>query len=375
MLVAKAEGLNNAEAGRSPQSGLALLLRDPADHYRTLGVPPDSSLEQIKAAYRRRALHLHPDKNPGDEASEDAFKRCSDAYGVLSDPQRRMEYDLQLLLKGGPVEIVSGVLNNLTKGRFRRKVKGRSLHHTLRLTFLEVAQGGEHLLAFTVDELCEGCGGRGALPGGLRACTRCGGRGELVRESLLSLPKACPACGGTGKRVQNPCRSCDGVGMQEREREYRVTLPPGVNAGTLKVLRGQGEPGMYGGDAGDLEIVVEIVPHPMFTRDGLHALIEVPIGVGLASLGGSVDVPTLEGEVQMRVPAGTQSGRRFRVPGRGLGFGGDLIVRIVVETPVALDREAQGLLERFERKLSDASYPQTAAYGEQRNALAESADE
>lgn len=375
MPVAKAEVAESARARRGPNSGLAQLLRGPADHYRTLGVPPDSSLEQVKAAYRRRALRLHPDKNPDDAAAEDAFKRCADAYGVLSDPQRRSEYDARLLLKGGAAEIVSGLISDLTRGRFRRKVKGRTLRQTLRLTLEEVAAGGEHLLSFMVDEICARCGGAGAAPGGLRSCDRCRGRGELPREALLALPKACPACGGSGKRVQVPCPRCDGVGMREDEREYRVTLPPGVEAGTVKLLRGQGEPGMYGGEAGDLQIIVEVAPHAVFSRDGVHALIEVPISLATAALGGTVEVPTFSGEVRMRVPAGTQCGRRFRIPKRGLGRGGDLIVSVVVETPVSLDEAGRKLLARLEKGIGEGCYPRVAEYQRRMALLAEDSDE
>ena len=330
------------------------------DHYQLLGVHPSATMEQIKAAFRRQALKLHPDKNPDDDGAADQFKQCNDAYAVLSDPKKRTAYD-HSFQQWGIQEIVGGFVDEIMGKRRRRKVDGRDVRYNVELSFKEAALGITKRVSFHVMQTCEECAGVGASPGGTCACPDCKGKGEVKRrEGLLSMPRTCPRCGGQGRSIVAACKACSGVGTVERPREFMVRLPAAVTTGDVKIIEGQGEPGQDGGRPGDLHIMVEVRRDPLFTRVDNNVHLELPIGIAEAALGGSVMVPTLEGRVRMEIPPGTQTGQTFRIRQRGIKKGserGDQLVRVVVETPVALDDEQRSLLERFRESRNEATYP------------------
>ena len=330
------------------------------DHYQLLGVHPSATMEQIKAAFRRQALKLHPDKNPEDDSTVDQFKQCNDAYAVLSDARKRTDYD-HSLQQWGIQQILGGFVDEIFGKRRRRKVDGRDVRYNVEISFKEAALGISRRVSFNVMQTCEECAGLGASPGGTRACPDCKGRGEVKRrEGLLSMPRTCPRCGGQGRSIVAPCKACSGVGTVERPREFMVRLPAGVTTGDVKIIEGQGEPGQDGGRPGDLHIMVEVRRDPLFTRVDDHVHLKLPIGIAEAALGGSVMVPTIEGRVRMEIPPGTQTGQTFRIRDRGVKKGperGDQLVRVVLETPVALNDEQRTLLERFREIRTEATYP------------------
>ncbi|MCC6746404.1 MAG: DnaJ domain-containing protein [Deltaproteobacteria bacterium] len=331
------------------------------DHYQVLGVPRGATLEQIKAAYRRKALRLHPDKNASPEA-EERFKRCSEAYSVLADATKRAAYDARTQFDHVP-ESVSDLLNELL-GPLRRRRNGRDLRYELELTLEEVAHGARKRISFPVTEVCGACVGRGAAPGGAEACPSCQGRGDL-RSGFLSLPKPCPRCGGQGIRVTRACRSCDGVGRVEREKDFVVELAPGTRAGEIRRVPGEGEPGAFGGRAGDLFVTMRHAPHPFLQAQGADVVLELPVSVSTAAVGGTEEVPTLDGPVRLRVPPGTQPGRLLRLRGKGLLDGarrGDQIVKVVVEIPHELTDEQRELLLRVDALSGAEATPRRQAY-------------
>ncbi|PID37971.1 MAG: molecular chaperone DnaJ [Deltaproteobacteria bacterium] len=336
------------------------------DHYQLLGVPPTATIEQIKAGYRRRALRLHPDKNPDPEATA-RFQACSEAYNQLSNAERRQQYDAQLMAEAGPGELFGGLVSDLLGGRFKRKRAGRNLRQVLQLSLEEAAAGVSRRITVGVDDLCPACKGSGAARGGEGACADCDGRGDLPRKGLLSLPQPCPGCGGQGRRVLIPCERCEGVGMLLVERRFDVSLPAGVRDGDLRVVPGQGQPGLHGGPPGDLHVVLHVEPHPLFLRRGHDIELELPVDIGTATLGGRVEVPTLDGVVWMQVPAGSQSGRVLRIRGKGIS-GGDLHVRVMVETPLDLDVAQRQALARATDQLRPEQQPRQESY---RRALAQ----
>lgn len=336
------------------------------DHYQLLGVPPTATVEQIKAAYRRRALRLHPDKNPDPEATT-RFQACSEAYSQLSDAELRQQYDARLMAEAGPGELVGGLISDLLGGRFKRKRAGRNLRYVLQISLEQAAAGVSRRIAVAVDELCPLCKGSGAALGGERACGDCGGRGDLPKPGLLSLPQPCPGCGGQGRRVSIPCDRCEGVGMLVVERRFDVSLPAGVRDGDLRVVPGQGEPGLHGGPPGDLHVVIRVEPHPLFSRRGQDIELELPVDIATAALGGAVEVPTLEGMVRMQIPEGSQSGRVLRIRGKGV-TGGDLHVRVIVETPLDLEPAQRAALSAASEQLRPEQLPRREGY---RRALAQ----
>jgi molecular chaperone DnaJ len=341
------------------------------DLYEVLGVHPNATVEQIKAAYRRKALQHHPDKNDGSAEAAEEFKRCNDAYTVLSDLQRRARYDREQPGRG-PAQIAREIIEDLLGARSRRRRDGRDLRYTLQISFAQAALGIERRIAFQVLEECTSCGGVGAAPAGTRPCPACQGRGEL-REKLgpLPFPQRCPRCGGQGIAITRACERCAGVGARERLREYDVRLHAGIKDGEVKIVRGEGEAGSGGGEAGDLHVLVRVARHPLLVPDGHDLRLRAPVSLTLVSLGGELEVPTLEGRARMKVPPGTASGRTFRLPGKGLPHTegrGDLLVELEVETPVTCDAAQRQILEELERRSSGEGLPRRRAY---RQALAE----
>lgn len=349
-------------------------MNEQVDHYQVLGVPRTAPIEQIKAAYRRQALRHHPDKNGGSREAEERFKRCSEAFSTLTDATARAAYDARLWSELSPSVLVGELFAGLTGGRWRRRCPGRDLRHELRLTLEQCALGGRQRLSFTVEAICELCEGLGATAEQLSACAECGGRGEWRPPGALGLPRPCPHCGGRGLRSRGACRRCAGVGAVELAREVELRVRAGSADGETLTLSGQGEPGRHGGRPGDLYVVVRSAPHPLFERRGDDLVLELPLAPAAVVLGDTVDLPTLEGEVRLRVPPGTQSGELLRLSGRGMprtsGGRGDLLVRIAVESPVGLDEQQRQLWAQLARlALPTASCPRASAFADRLAAL------
>lgn len=338
------------------------------DHYKVLGVHPSATQEQLKAAYRRQALRYHPDKRPDDKDAAELFGACNDAFDLLSDEDRRAEYDRQRWMEGkGPRELVGSLVGDLLGTRkSRRKRHGRDVQARITLDLEEAALGVSRRIQFAAPEECGACGGTGAAPGGTRTCPECEGRGEMRdRSRLISLPQPCPRCGGQRVVIEAACKACGALGTVERQREYLVRIPGGARSGDVKVVQGQGEPGRHGGVPGDLNVVVEVVKDPLFTIKGADLIIEVPVSLTMAARGGTVEVPTVEGEVRMKIPPGTQSGRTFRLRLKGLSRGkarGDQLVKVVVETPVALGAEQAQALDALGQSLTVEMEPRQAEF-------------
>lgn len=369
------------------------------DYYEVLGVNRTATADEIKKAYRMLALKHHPDRNPENrEAAREKFKELSEAYEVLSDPQKRATYDqyghagvagafregnftwqdfthFQDVsdLFGGLEDILGGLgLGGAFRtGRAERggAQDGADLGYEVQVTLQEVLKGTERPLTIPRHETCATCRGEGAKPGTKRqSCPQCHGRGQVqVRQGFFMLATTCPRCRGEGSTVASPCPDCRGQGRVETQRTIRVTIPPGVDDGVRLRVTGEGEAGVRGGARGDLYVLVRVRPHEWFQRRDGDLYCEVPITVTTAALGGDVEVPTLEGRVSLKVPAGTQSGRVLRLRGKGVphlrgGGRGDLLIRVVVEVPTHLTPGQRRALEEFTRGSPPQSSPQVAAY-------------
>ena len=351
------------------------------DFYKVLGVPKDASAADIKKAYRKLAQKLHPDANPGDKTAEERFKEVGRAYGVLSDPKKRTEYDeARRLLGAGAfgggfpgggfpggfpggtrvrVEDLGGLgdlFGNLFGGGRGQTAarRGRDVESEVTLGFEEAVRGATIPLQLRGPAPCHTCHGSGAKPGTLpRPCPTCNGRGTVTRDQgLFGLSSPCPTCQGRGSVINDPCPTCKGRGSEIRTRELRVRIPVGVSDGATIRLKSQGEPGQAGAPAGDLIVQVHVSPHPLFGRSGQDLTITVPVTFAEAALGTELKVPTLDGPITLKVPPGTQNGRTFRVRGRGVpGAGrkhaGDLLVSLEVAVPEKLSRKERELLREF----------------------------
>ncbi len=349
------------------------------DYYEVLGVARDADVGTLKRAYRELALKYHPDQNPQNPEAEARFKEVSEAYTVLSDTELRMKYDRRGFagLGGDPAgfgvdlgtftELFEGLFGDLF-GKRSRKAQGRDLRYTLELSFEEAALGVKKTITFPARGDCSDCGGTGGRGGdaGLKVCAACNGRGEIkVQQGFFALSKKCLECGGEGRTVSDPCPRCKGSGMIDGERSFEVVIPAGTEDGATRRVAGQGEPGKRGGSAGDLNVVVRVRPHPLFRKEGDVVLTEVPISFAQAALGAVIDVPTLDGKVEMKVPAGTQSGTLFRLRGKGAGGKsgrGDAHVRVMVETPAKLSDRQRTLLQEIEGSLSPDQAPLQAEF-------------
>lgn len=354
------------------------------DYYEVLGVERASSADEIKSAYRKAAFKYHPDKNPGDKDAEEKFKEASEAYAVLSDAQKRARYDQfgHAGMGGNPFEgfggfggfsgsindifgdIFSELFGGSRGGRGRGVSRGSDLRYNLEISFEEAAFGTEAAIRIPRPKRCESCKGSGARPGTqLKACPTCGGTGEVrFSQGFFSIARPCSHCGGAGRIVTDPCPTCRGQGRTEAEASLTVKVPPGVDTGTRLRLTGEGEPAEDGGMPGDLYVVLHVKEHPLFQREDNDILCEVPISFVDASLGAAIDVPTLDGKVKVKIPAGTQSGKVLRLKGKGVpdlnGYGrGDQHVRVVVETPTNLSKDQKRLLEEFARISTPESHP------------------
>ncbi len=346
------------------------------DYYEVLGVSRDASESEIKKAYRRVAMKYHPDRNPGDAQAEDRFKEAKEAYEALSDPQKRAAYDqfghagvdasMGGAGAGGFGDAFSDIFGDVFGDIFGRgrggaqSFRGADLRYRMDLDLEEAVFGTEKEIRIPASVQCEACGGSGAAPGTRpQTCPTCQGHGDVrIQQGFFSIQQTCPRCHGSGSIVSSPCETCRGEGRVQREKSLAVKIPAGVDTGDRIRLAGEGEPGRSGGAPGDLYVEVQVRPHEIFQRDGRNLLCEVPVMFTTAALGGEVEVPTLSGRVALKVPAGTQNDKLFRLRGRGVkpvrgGAPGDLLCRVVVETPVHLTREQQRLLEELDETLRE----------------------
>lgn len=334
------------------------------DYYAILGVARDADTTEIKRAYRRVALESHPDRFPDDEDAQERFRLASEAYEVLSDPAKRARYDASRLLPEGldlsrpPTvatarDLFGNLFGDVFGTRRNERRKGRDIRYTLTVDLADVVLGSTHTISFEGRGPCETCRGTGAEPGKREPveCPNCSGGGEVKTGGLFSRRSRCGRCDGLGMIQSDPCKSCRGRGVVKRQRSFDVRLPPGTEAGSEKVLRGQGEPGRFDGEPGNLRVTVNVRPHPWLRRDDQHLIAKIPVPLTRAALGGKIPVPTIDGWVDMEIPAGLASGTKLRLRGKGVpdtrGGRGDQLVEVVVETPTALQgtRTRELLLE------------------------------
>ena len=348
------------------------------DYYEVLGVARNASDGDIKKAYRRLAMKYHPDRNPGNAEAEQSFKEVKAAYEVLSDQRKRSAYD-QFGHAGvdqgggrgagfdpGDVfgDIFGDVFGDIFGGGGRRRgtrvYRGADIAYRLELDLEQAVGGASVNIDVSTLAQCDTCSGSGAAPGSTpQTCNTCAGHGQVrMQQGFFSVQQTCPRCKGAGQMVTDPCEPCNGQGRVPQPRSLSVKVPPGVDTGDRIRLSGEGEAGPNGGPSGDLYVEITVREHPIFERDGANLSSEVPISYGVAVLGGNVDVPTLDGEVSLKIPAGTQSGKVFRLRNKGVkpvrsNVLGDLYCRVVVETPVNLTREQKELLREFESSLDE----------------------
>ena len=346
------------------------------DYYEVLGLQRDAAEADIKKAYRRLAMKFHPDRNPEDASAEEKFKEASEAYEVLSDSQKRQAYDQfgHAGVDNGAggmgagfgatsfSDIFSDVFGDIFSGGAhggRGSVRrGADLRYTLELSLEQAVAGDNVEIEVPVLAACEECDGSGAKAGtGASTCPDCQGAGQIrVAQGFFSLQQTCPRCRGAGQIISDPCRRCGGSGRQEKRKKLSVRIPAGVDTGDRIRLSGEGEAGFHGGPPGDLYVQIEMRQHPIFTRDGKHLYCDMPISFVDAALGGEIEVPTLNGRVKLKIPAETQTGKSFRLRGKGVtpvrgGGVGDLVCRVTVETPVKLSDHQKKLLKELKASL------------------------
>lgn len=347
------------------------------DYYEALGVTKNASADEIKRAYRRMAIRYHPDKNPNDKEAEAKFKECAEAYEVLSDPEKRQRYDQfgheglrgagmhdfsrmnveDIFSMFGFDDFFSGIFGGAggrRRGRGGGPSRGYDLETGVELTLSDIALGAEKTIEFTRQDRCGDCGGNGAAPGSQPArCSVCGGSGQVAKGGgLFQMVSTCPQCRGSGQVITNPCRTCSGSGRVPKKRTVTIKIPAGVHEGQGIRVAGEGEPGRAGGPNGDLYCYVRVKQHEFLERDGNNLIAVVPISFTQAALGATIDVPSLNGTQQLKIPPGTQYGRLFRIRGKGLpdiraGRSGDQLVQITIETPANLNKKQEELLREF----------------------------
>lgn len=351
------------------------------DYYQLLGLDKSADEKEVKKAYRRLAMKYHPDRNPDDKAAEEKFKEVQRAYEVLSDPQKRARYDqfghagVDPSMGGGGFgqggfggfgDVFEDIFENIFTGsrggsRQSRGQRGADLQYNLELSLEEAAAGKE--VEITVPRLgtCTSCKGSGAKPGSQPvSCTTCAGIGQVrIQQGFFSIQQACPDCHGEGKIISDPCGECQGQGRVRESKRLTVKIPAGVDNGDRVRLTGEGESGLHGGGSGDLYVQIHVKKHAIFERQDSDLLCEVPIDYYTAVMGGTIEVPTLNGRVSLKVPAETQTGKTFRLRGKGMqsvrGYApGDLLCRVVVETPVNVSKEQKELLQKFQDSLDQS---------------------
>jgi molecular chaperone DnaJ len=355
-------------------------------YYEVLEVERTASEAQLKSAFRKLAMQWHPDRNPGDKGSEHRFKEINEAYEVLKDPEKRAAYDRfghAAFEHGAPGPASFGsdfgsAFSDLFEGIFGMagartrsgRERGADLRYSMEISLEEAYHGKAAQVRLPTSVACEACSGTGAKSGTRpKACPTCGGLGRVRHaQGFFTLERTCISCQGRGQVIDTPCPTCSGAGRVTRERTLSVNIPPGVEDGTRIRLSGEGEAGVRGGPAGDLYIFLSIAAHPFFQRDGADLHCRVPISLVTAALGGDFEVPTIDrGKTRVKVPEGTQSGRRFRLQDKGMPVlrskqTGDMYVQITVETPQSLTKRQRELLQEFDRLSSKDTHPESAGF-------------
>jgi molecular chaperone DnaJ len=359
-------------------------------YYETLSVERNASDGDIKAAFRKQAMQLHPDRNPGDNDAEHRFKELNEAYEVLKDPDKRAAYDRfghAAFEHGGGMgagapgfgsdfaTTFSDIFDDLfgmsgRRGRGSGRERGADLRYNMEISLQEAYAGKTAQIRIPTSVTCEVCSGTGARPGTKpKACPMCGGQGKVRHaQGFFTLERTCPNCQGRGQVIESPCASCAGSGRVMRERTLSVNIPSGVEDGTRIRLASEGEAGVRGGPPGDLYIFLSIGAHPFFQREGADLHCRVPVSMVTAALGGEFEVPTIDGgKTRVKVPEATQSGRRFRLQGKGMPVlrarqSGDMYVQVVVETPQKLTKRQRELLAEFDRLSSTETQPESTGF-------------
>jgi molecular chaperone DnaJ len=356
-------------------------------YYETLAIDRTASDGEIKAAFRKYAMQYHPDRNPGDKTSEHRFKEINEAYEVLKDPDKRAAYDrfghaaFEHGMGGGAgfgadfsttfSDLFEGIFGMAGgRGRSSGRERGADLRYNMEITLREAFIGKNAQIRIPTPVTCEACSGSGAKAGTKpKTCPMCGGHGRVRHaQGFFTLERTCPNCHGRGQSIDTPCASCSGSGRVSRERTLAVNIPAGVEDGTRIRLAGEGEAGVRGGPAGDLYIFLSIGAHPFFQREGADLHCRVPVSMVTAAVGGEFEVPTIDGgKTKVKVPEGTQSGRRFRLGGKGMPVlrsrqSGDMYVQVVVETPQKLTKRQRELLADFERLSSNETQPESSGF-------------
>jgi molecular chaperone DnaJ len=359
------------------------------DYYDVLGVKRGANEADLKAAFRKLAMKYHPDRNPGDKDCEHQFKEINEAYDVLKDVDKRAAYDRfgHAAFEHGTgagagagfgadfasafADIFDGVFGmGGMRSRSSGRERGADLRYNMEIALEEAFNGKTAQVRIPTAVTCEACSGSGAKPGSKpRACPTCNGFGKIRHaQGFFTMERTCPACHGRGQVIDGSCPSCSGSGRLTRERTLSVNIPPGVEDGTRIRLAGEGEAGARGGPSGDLYIFLSLTPHPFFQRDGADLHCRVPVSMVTAALGGGFDVPTIDGgQTRVKVPEGTQSGRLFRLHGKGMPVlrsrgTGDMYVQVVVETPQKLTKRQRELLAEFDRQSSGETHPESAGF-------------
>jgi molecular chaperone DnaJ len=368
------------------------------DYYDVLGIKKGASADEIKKAYRKKAKELHPDRNADNPDAESQFKEANEAYEVLKDADKKAAYDRygHAAFEGGMggstrggarggnpfgggdfQSAFSDVFDDLfgdfmggqRGGGRNRAARGSDLRYNLRINLEDAHKGMSKTIRVPASVACGSCNGSGAEGGAEPAtCPTCSGMGKVrAQQGFFTVERTCPTCSGMGQIIKNPCKTCSGAGRVEKDRSLSVNIPPGVETGTRIRLAGEGEAGMRGGPAGDLYIFVEVAPHELFERDGTNLYCRVPVSMGTAALGGSIEVPTIDGgRGRVQIPAGSQSGRQMRLRGKGMpalrgGAPGDMFIELAVETPVNLTSRQKELLREFEN-LSEENNPESSSF-------------
>lgn len=346
------------------------------DFYEILGVAKNASEEDIKKAYRKLAMKYHPDRNPDNKEAEEKFKEVKEAYEMLTNPEKREAYDRYGHAgvdpnmgmgggggfgAGGFGDAFGDIFGDIFGGGRSRSsgpqvYRGADLRYNLEITLEQAANGFDTTIRVPSWDKCDTCHGSGAKPGTQPVtCTTCHGHGQVrMQQGFFSIQQTCPKCHGSGKMIPEPCPSCSGAGRIKRNKTLEVKIPAGIDNGMRIRSTGNGEPGTNGGPSGDLYVEIHIKPHPVFQREGDDLHCEMPISFSKAALGGEIEVPTLTGKVSFTVPEGTQTGKTFRLKGKGIkgvrsGYAGDLFCHVVVETPVKLTDKQKDLLREFDR--------------------------
>ena len=363
-----------------------------ADYYELLGVARSCTEAELKSAFRKAAMQHHPDRNPGDKDAEVKFKEINEAYQALSDKEKRAAYDRfghAAFEQGGGgaggfggdgfassmSDIFDDLFGGFGGGRARGgggngRERGSDLRYNMEIMLEDAFKGKTATIKVPTSIACEACAGSGAKAGSKpKTCGTCAGHGRVrAQQGFFAIERTCPTCAGRGQVIDNPCASCSGAGRVTRDRSLSVNIPAGVEDGTRIRLSGEGEAGMRGGPSGDLYIFLSIKPHPFFQRDGADLFCQVPISMVKASLGGDVSVRTLDGsESVVKIPEGTQSGRQFKLRGKGMPVlrsreVGDLHIQARVETPQSLTKRQRELLAEFEAESSNKTHPESAGF-------------